>query len=128
MRAFTDGAKDPARRPSAAEWRNALLRVRIATCSRGIHQFPATSLKCPWCAIDDERARRQQKQRSTRQGTTLPRPAVPAANPKPKAQPPGLTRNMKLILTGPYTVIAVVVVLTIFMVWAILSGASTFGT
>jgi len=67
VRAFTDGARDPASRPSAAEWRQALQTVVITTCPRG-HQVPAEVDRCPWCAIDDERATRRSK-----------RPAAPAA-------------------------------------------------
>jgi DNA-binding helix-hairpin-helix protein with protein kinase domain len=39
-RAFTTGAHDPALRPSAAEWRAALLRITTTTCPDDIHQVP----------------------------------------------------------------------------------------
>lgn len=59
VRAFTDGARDPATRPSAAEWRRALLAIRTAVCLGGIHQVSVATAACPWCAIDLERARRK---------------------------------------------------------------------
>ncbi len=64
VRAFTDGARDPSARPSAVEWREALLRIQVVTCPRGTHQMPAEADPCPWCAIDDERANRK-AQRAT---------------------------------------------------------------
>ncbi|WP_233213584.1 hypothetical protein [Mycobacterium hubeiense] len=129
VRAFTDGASNPEARPTAEEWRNALLRIRLTTCPRGLHQFPVTTMTCPWCAIDDEREARKHNQQWSRAGSLAPPPIAPppSAPTKPKATPPAVSSNTKLILAGLYTVIAVVVVLTIFIVWAILSGASTFG-
>lgn len=61
VRAFTHGARNPDARPSAAEWRQALHRVRIGNCARG-HQIPIEAPHCPWCAIDDERASRRSRQ------------------------------------------------------------------
>jgi DNA-binding helix-hairpin-helix protein with protein kinase domain len=60
-RAFTDGARDPARRPGAADWRRALLSVRTTSCRRGVHQIPVDAAACAWCAVDDVRARRKQR-------------------------------------------------------------------
>ena len=57
-RAFTDGARDPGVRPSAAEWREELLRIRFGACGRG-HQVPEGTRRCPWCGIDDVRAVRR---------------------------------------------------------------------
>lgn len=65
VRAFTDGAREPGARPSAAQWREALLGVQLGTCTRG-HQIPIAAQPCPWCAIDDQRAAR----RSSRPGYT----------------------------------------------------------
>lgn len=132
VRAFTEGARNPHARPSAEEWRATLLRMRLDVCHRGTHQIPAGTAACPWCAIDAERQTRQQ----SRQG---PRPAPPPARPaagKSVAAPAGsglkatwaqLPQSSKLILIGLATVVTVVVVLTCFIVWAILSGTSTFG-
>jgi eukaryotic-like serine/threonine-protein kinase len=58
VRAFTTGARDPAARPSAAEWRRALLAVTVAKCPRG-HHIPIGADPCPWCLINEERARRR---------------------------------------------------------------------
>jgi len=40
IRAFTDGTREPSCRPSAREWREALLRIQLMNCSRGRHQIP----------------------------------------------------------------------------------------
>lgn len=61
VRAFTDGARSPDVRPTAAEWRHALYAVQVTTCARG-HQIPIEAPNCPWCSIDGERAiRRSQR-------------------------------------------------------------------
>jgi TonB family protein len=55
-RCFEDGHHDPAARPSAAEWRDALAAAEesLATCGRnGQHRYGAHLGACPWC----ERAR-----------------------------------------------------------------------
>ena len=58
VRAFTDGATDPNRRPSATEWRTALSTIQVTSCPRG-HQIPVEADPCPWCRIDDERSVRR---------------------------------------------------------------------
>ncbi|WP_458317268.1 hypothetical protein [Mycolicibacterium brisbanense] len=131
VRAFTDGAQDPLARPSAEEWRGALLRMRVGVCPRGTHQIPVGAPTCPWCAIDEQRRTRQPGRQSSR---TAPLPARPVAR-KPAVTPTGglkatwaqLPQSTKLILAGLATVVTIVVVLTSFIVWAILSGTSTFG-
>ena len=60
VRAFTDGARNPDARPTAAEWRHELLAVRVGSCARG-HQIPIEAEPCPWCTIDDERAVRRSR-------------------------------------------------------------------
>ena len=125
-RAFTEGAVEPDRRPSAGEWRNALLRIETTTCSRGRHQYPAEALRCPWCAIDDER--------DARRRVTGAQPVVAPAqhgNAPPRSNPPakpGFTANPKLIIGSLLVFVLIVVALTTFIVWGILSGASTFGS
>ncbi len=50
-RAFADGARDPALRPSAVEWREALRRIEIKSCtSNPEHEMPVDAARCPWCA------------------------------------------------------------------------------
>lgn len=115
-RAFTDGVRDPACRPSAAQWRESLLRLRLTTCSRGTHRVPAGTARCPWCAIDDERAAR----RGVRTG---PPPVVRRAAPvKSRAV------NTNVVVAGLISVSVIVVALAAFIIWAVLSGASTFGS
>lgn len=58
IRAFTDGARNPAARPTAAEWRAALSGMQLGTCARG-HQIPVEADPCPWCVIEDQRAARR---------------------------------------------------------------------
>ncbi len=60
-RAFTDGASDPGRRPSAAEWRRVLMGIRTTPCASGTHFVPVGTWRCPWCAIDAERGHRRQR-------------------------------------------------------------------
>jgi eukaryotic-like serine/threonine-protein kinase len=137
-RAFTAGATDPASRPTADEWRDALLRIRLTACSRGVHEVPVATLRCPWCGIDDERAARRQQQQWMRPEMAGPRPIArtgpvrapsPAApGPRRQVAPRGLSGNTKLILGGLAAVVVIVIGLTCFVVWAILSGASTFGS
>ncbi|MGE2717389.1 hypothetical protein ACQI4L_25300 [Mycolicibacterium litorale] len=121
VRAFTDGATDPWARPSAGEWRDHLLRIRPVDCASGAHRIPSTTRMCPWCAIDDERASRNRQLR--------PRPASaagPRRTPAPTPRDEGL--HTRLVLLGLATVVAVVLILAAFIIWAVLSGASTFGT
>lgn len=59
-RAFTDGVTNPDQRPSATQWRTALLDITVIDCPRRTHQIPSAASSCPWCAIDDERGRRKQ--------------------------------------------------------------------
>lgn len=124
-RAFTDGAADPWARPSAQEWRDHLLRIQLVDCTRGTHRIPAATRTCPWCAIDDERASRNRQ--------APPRPAAlstsvtgPPRTPARRPREQGL--NTRLVLVGLATVVAVVLILATFIVWALLSGVSTFGS
>ncbi|OBB77409.1 protein kinase [Mycobacterium sp. 852014-52144_SCH5372336] len=69
IRAFTDGAGNPDARPTAAEWRQALLAVRVTNCPRG-HQVPIETSRCPWCIIDDERTVRRNQWAGNRASQT----------------------------------------------------------
>lgn len=86
VRAFIDGARDPSVRPSAAEWREALLRIQVVTCPRGTHQMPAEADPCPWCAIDDERAQRKAQRATAAAGRpdsqVVYKVAAPSAPPR----------------------------------------------
>ena len=144
VRAFTDGVRDPANRPSAHEWREALLRIRLTKCSPGAHSIPIDAVKCPWCAIDETRAARQLQQAWARPGSTGPRPALAQrastghqrspATSGVKATAPQRTSNLRpgvnptYVVAGLTTVVVIVVALAAFIIWALLSGASTFGT
>lgn len=115
VRAFTDGGRDPGRRPSAGQWRDHLQRMQIGTCHRG-HQIPVEADPCPWCAIDDVRYVR----RKTRSTAALPQtvmpvipvhpapPAAPPTVPAPAASAPAANRRPILIGVGAAVVVAVI--------------------
>jgi len=111
VRAFTDGARDPSARPTAAEWRKELEAVQVTNCPRG-HQIPVEADPCPWCAIDDERARRRAQRDQPMPDQKVLRMAPPApvqlAGPE---QTPASARsgggNTAKILVGAGAVVAV---------------------
>ncbi|HXB65045.1 MAG TPA: hypothetical protein VNV42_09255 [Solirubrobacteraceae bacterium] len=77
VRAFKDGALDPAARPSAEEWYSALstLEATLAKCSvKAAHVYPAHLKSCPWCPLEASTLKATSKlaQRS------LPPPPAPA--------------------------------------------------
>jgi hypothetical protein len=76
VRAFTDGARNPDARPTAAQWRTALHAVQVGNCPRG-HQIPIEAPHCPWCLIDDERASRRTRPADSRST----HPTYATANP-----------------------------------------------
>ncbi|MBN3459868.1 hypothetical protein JNN96_38245 [Mycobacterium sp. DSM 3803] len=85
VRAFTDGHRNPSLRPTAAEWREALLRIRLTRCPhQAAHQFPISSPRCPWCEVDGERAARKDSRLET--------VAIPVERP-PELLPHGATRT-----------------------------------
>jgi DNA-binding helix-hairpin-helix protein with protein kinase domain len=146
LRAFTAGAQDRSARPTAAEWRLALSRIRLRSCPRQEHQVPVSCLSCPWCAIDDERRARKQRQvwgpggatgpqKSLSPSRTGPQPMPAASRTGPMSRPaaPHAPQNSssgvstQVILALILTVVLVVVVLAAFIIWALLSGATTFG-
>lgn len=125
VRAFTDGARNPNARPSAGEWRGALLRIRVRMCPVGLHQIPVETVTCPWCVIDDERAARKPNRPTPRPDRTGPQPIQHRTGLA--ATWAQLPQSTKLILAGLGAFIMVVIVVTTFIVWGILSGSSTFG-
>jgi DNA-binding helix-hairpin-helix protein with protein kinase domain len=135
-RAFAEGAVDPSVRPSADEWRGALLRIDLTRCSRGAHQVPVETVTCPWCGIDDEREVRRSQKEWSRPAMTGARSAAAGGHPGATSPPiptgaapaTGPSVSTKLILTGLVAFVVIVVALTSFIVWAILSGASSFGS
>jgi eukaryotic-like serine/threonine-protein kinase len=91
-RAFTDGSRDPALRPSAAEWRRELQAIRTTTCLSGTHQIPVFNFACPWCVIESERAQRKRNVALSRPGGVDPQaishiadmgPVIPWPDPAP---------------------------------------------
>jgi serine/threonine protein kinase len=80
--AFEDGAANPAARPTALQWQQALttLENSLTTCTADpSHVFTATSPTCPWC------------QHAGRSASQLPLP--PATAPLPLAAPGGQSIN-----------------------------------
>jgi hypothetical protein len=84
VRAFTDGATDSAARPTADEWRHALLRVEVTRCHRGQHEIPAGCAVCPWCAIDTERSARKTAPASPVPPQLIRQ--VPGTSPQPRSR------------------------------------------
>ena len=92
---------------------------------------------CPWCTIDDERAARRQRQAWSNPPSapqrTVPlrattKPTGPQHTVSPQPEPDkifGLSH--RAYLTTLAVIVTVVVALASFIVWALLSGASTFG-
>jgi DNA-binding helix-hairpin-helix protein with protein kinase domain len=140
VRAFSHGATDPLLRPSADEWRSALTRVQVTICARGAHQVPVGCAQCPWCRIDDERMARKQRQAWARSATgpqavtrALPTPSTPQTGDQPAVPPKPAPYTVfglspRAYLTTLAVIVTVVVALASFIVWALLSGASTFGS
>jgi TonB family protein len=94
-RCFEDGHHDPAARPSAAEWREALAAAEeaLATCARSEQHLYAPHLGgCPWC----ERARQLEGRdpfpsaAAVRRGEHRHRPVAARA---PRRQGPTVTRR-----------------------------------
>lgn len=55
-RAFIDGATSPSSRPTATEWRSALIRFKseLVACSKNkSHYYHKSNHQCPYCKADD---------------------------------------------------------------------------
>ncbi|WP_208300480.1 hypothetical protein [Mycobacterium sp. DL592] len=145
FRAFTAGAQDPGLRPAAWEWRAALGRIRLARCVRNPdHQHPVNASVCPWCRIDDERQARRGRQNSSasisnpqnsqgsfRTGPSRVMPIAPRTTLAGSASRPhrsALAPRHKAILAVLAVTVAIVVALSAYIVWALLTGATTFGS
>lgn len=147
VRAFSEGSHDPSRRPAAAEWRTALTRIQLTRCPRNPdHQLPVESRACPWCAIDDERSVRRQRSGSTT--STASRAIQPnsigpsRSGPRRIERPPTnpamalAARNRRhplgvsnrTIYVGLAVVVLIVVALSAFIIWAVTTGVTTFGS
>lgn len=86
-RAFEDGASDPGLRPSAVEWRDALLELghNLRQCPTDKqHWYAGTLRSCPWCA---HAANRTQVPLPPLQ----PQSPVPLPSPPPPAYPTSVT-------------------------------------
>jgi DNA-binding helix-hairpin-helix protein with protein kinase domain len=135
-RAFTSGVHDPGQRPTAGEWRSALLGIDVQTCPRGEHQIPVSCFQCPWCAIDDERAARRRAvgwNTGTGAQKVSPRNTAPLSHGGGSAPMPVADAGRRSWLTTKVlvafliTALVIVIGLSAFIIWAVLSGASTFG-
>jgi DNA-binding helix-hairpin-helix protein with protein kinase domain len=145
VRALTVGCQDPARRPTAGEWRSSLGRIRLIGCPRNpAHQLPIGAPLCPWCAVDDERRIRRQQNSPATSGSSAvavnsfggSRPGPLAISRPPVSPPnPGASRNSrtplgvsnKAVLMALAAVVVIVVALSAFIIWAVSTGATTFG-
>ena len=119
VRAFTDGARDPSCRPSAAEWRAALVGLQVRTCVRG-HQIPVETAQCPWCRIDDERATRKTQRAPATQTQTVFNVAAPhtrattAATPGATAYPTSSRSSRAVLVYWLVGILVAVVGLLVF--------------
>ena len=122
-RAFTDGRRNPELRPTAAEWRAALLGIRVVGCPRiATHQYPINSLTCPWCEIEGVRA--------ARRGSRLETAVISAQRvPEPELQPRGTTRPRLSKATRKAIASAVVGTLAsaAIVIWTAHTGDKTTG-
>ncbi|WP_067863250.1 hypothetical protein [Nocardia shimofusensis] len=55
-RALGTGARQPAQRPSAAEWERTLAAMTSSRCARDkTHYYPHQNRSCPWCRLAERR-------------------------------------------------------------------------
>ncbi len=99
-RCFIDGHREPARRPSAGEWRDGLKRAEadLIACPQG-HKYRLGLAQCPWCARSKklDEMRREARPRPPVRPAVLPtmrRPTVVSTGPGP-------TRFPRRIYTTP---------------------------
>ena len=134
VRAFTHGARNPDDRPTAAQWREALLGMQLGSCPRG-HQVPVEVDPCPWCVIDDQRALRRSKRVATSSGSagsTTDQVVYPVNSPvsapspapaPPPYRPQAGNRNNRNLLIG--LGIAAVAAIGLLLVFLIPSGSQS---
>jgi DNA-binding helix-hairpin-helix protein with protein kinase domain len=120
VRALSEGARNPPARPTAAEWRRALLSIQVTMCQRG-HEIPLGCTDCPWCRIDDQRARRREArvaatpvaaQIISKIGPPPPSVAAPSSLVPPAPPPTGRRpsrRSLIFLAVGVSALIAAVV-------------------
>jgi hypothetical protein len=109
VRAFTDGATDPAARPSADEWRRALLRVKVIPCRRNQHQIPIDCTVCPWCAIAAERSARK-----ARTAPPLPQQVIHQVTETPPQKRP--RRRTRVYVSVGAAVVGVVAIVSALLI------------
>lgn len=127
LRAFTEGSRDPSRRPSADEWRRALGRIQVAQCAEGVHEIPTSAAQCPWCAIDKHRRVRKQQQQRAEAPTPAPAQTRPAATPSMRKHRLSAVWTVAILLA----LVAAVLVVAVSVVKAAghkLSGAGSSST
>ena len=133
IRAFTDGARDPGARPSAAEWRRALLDIQVTSCPRG-HQIPVEADPCPWCVIDQERiqhrAQRAQAIRSVPTSQAVMEIRAPVTDwPVPARQPAAAhARDGRWMWAGIGAVVALLVGVGVFALASVITSKQEVST
>ncbi|MBN3458859.1 protein kinase [Mycobacterium sp. DSM 3803] len=128
VRAFTEGARNPDARPTAAQWRGALVGLQLRTCPRG-HQIPIEADSCPWCVIDDQRAARRSARAASSSGSSgnrtdqvvyrvdspgLTPPPASAAVPYPAQS--GNRNNRNVVIVLGIAAVAVIALLLVFLI------------
>lgn len=138
LTAFTDGIKDPLKRPKAADWNRALTAAvqDLVTCTGKPRHHHAAGLKsCPWCDYDRHLAAPGPSSRAIPTGAAGPvqrrvqpppagrhrtgaQPPLPPPQPPPRpVRNPGLARILDSVslYPGRYVFAAIVVVIIVLI-------------
>ncbi|MDM8532109.1 hypothetical protein QUF63_13135 [Anaerolineales bacterium HSG25] len=92
MACFVDGHKNPTRRPTAITWYNLLREAEqnLVTCPQNHQHEYANHLRdCPWCKLEQKRAKVKPQKKSPQPTATTPPRQTPYQyryKPKPAAQ------------------------------------------
>jgi hypothetical protein len=120
IRAFIEGARDPVRRPTGAEWHTTLvaMQAHLRTCERNREHVYSDHLRtCPWCEQDQRvQAAEQRRLRpvAVGAGRVVPPPPRVAARPSAATAAPGIRRfNRPVVwISGLVVLVAVALALS----------------
>ena len=94
--------------------------MQIGMCPSGTHQVPARTVRCPWCAIDAERAARRAHRTGPVTVRRTPPPRQPAAAQPSQDLILGMTHSAYLRMLA--IVVVGVVIIAIIAIVVILSA------
>ena len=144
IRCFEDGYRNPARRPSAAEWGASLkaLERALVRCSHDPnHWYSSHRNHCPWCELSSRRVTRPTNHASgaaqqplprvtnwTRPGPPPPAPQSPPPAPQPPPPPrPRAPRQGGAHQTAPSPAASILRGAWIVLRWLALGALRTLG-